>query len=312
MNTFRRFLPFLLLLSLLTVPAAAQAAPSTYQRFDAKLVGGNKAGSAKKPAAVGLALRPYHQVGLAGGKDNTGGLNSGAVMESPAFATAFANIWLPKELKFNTGSFPGCNFITVLNDPDLCPKGSEVGLKNSDDACGSAGKPLCSVYAKGLVRGIAPSNNLGSVAGLYALETTLSIRIFVISTYENGSKAKDAIALRVLSPLTGNIIIPGQLSKATGSAAKTYGNRMRFSIPRGLISPLPGLISQLTDFNAGMQKLSIKGQPLIGLTGCPKSKKLTFGYNGEYVINAKTTSVGGGSFVVGETGPVVKSLVACK
>lgn len=304
----------LALLGALCLPALAQAAPSTDQRFDARLEGGSKAGTAKKPAAVGLFIRPFHVVGLAGGPKNTGGLNSGAVMESPAFSTKFANVWLPKQLKFNNNSFPGCDYATVLADPDSCPKGSEIGLQNKDPKCGEEGRAACTIFATGLVRNRVPDPSV-NISGIYVLPVTLAIRIFVVKNDESGRSVKDTIALRVISPVSGNIILPGRLSRATGAQAKTYGYRMRFTIPRGLVTPADGLISQLTDFSAGIKKVSYKGKPFVGLTSCPSSRKLNFGYNGEYVINGQRNPNDRNpdtEFIIGEVGSVVAKQVPCK
>jgi hypothetical protein len=289
----------------------AAAKPSTLQRFSAGLVSSNKAGSAAKPAAVGLAMRPYHVVGLEGGPKNELGLNSGAILESPAFSTVFASILLPKQLKFNLATFPGCSDMTILQEPSKCVKGSEIGLRNKDPKCGSVGKSACSVYATGVVRSATSQLN-PDISGLYVLKTTLSIQVFVMNSWM-GKKVKDNIALRVLSPLTGNVLIRGQLSKVAGAEAKQYGSKMVFSIPSGLISPTPGLVSQLTDFNAGLQRVSRSGKPLVGLTSCPKSKKLSFGYSGQYNINAaRRTDIAGQPFTIDETGPVISSKVNCR
>lgn len=314
MTSIRRIFPLLILSLCLCLPALASAEPSTDQRFDAKLVGNSKAGTSKKPAAVGLFINPFHEVGIAGGPKNTGGLNSGAVMESPAFSTKFANVWLPKQLKFNNNSFPGCDYTVALGYPDDCPKGSEVGLTNSDPNCGKTGKPACTIYATGLVRSKV-LNPDESIAGLYALALTLSVRIFVVKNDEKGNKVKDTLALRVISPTSGNVIMPGKLSKATGAEAKKYGYRMRFTIPRGLVAPTDGLISQLTNFAAGIKKVSYKGKPFVGLTSCPSNKKLNFGYNGEYVINGQknpSSTNPDNEFVIGEVGPIINKEVACK
>lgn len=299
----------------LTFASPASANPSEFQRFEAGFISNDRAGSARKPAAVGLYVRPYHLVGLEGGKNNAGGLNSGAVMESPAFSTKFANVWLPKQLKFNLDKFPGCDYATILGYPDQCPKGSEVGLKNKDPKCGEPGRAACTIYATGLVRNQLSNPSSQSIAGIYVLPVTLAIRLFVAKNDEQGRKARDLIGLRVISPVSGNVIIPGRLSRASGAQAKSYGYRMRFTIPRGLVSPTEGLVSQLTDFSAGIAKVSYKRRPMVGLTSCPKSRKLLFGYNGEYVINAQRNLASKSpddEFVIGEVGPVISQQVRCR
>ncbi len=262
-----------------TVPAAsAFATAAQYQNFAAGLVG--KAGTDAKPNAVQLLLHPYHVYGIKGGATNEGKLNSGAAMEVP-FSTVFANVFTDKAITYNLGSFPTCAKQTVVDDPDACPAGSRVDVVSS---------------ATGLVR------TKGALPGIYTLATTLEIKTFVLS--------KDTLALRVKTPLVV-AVIEGKIGKATGSAAKKYGTRIRFTIPDGLVAPTDGLVSQLVDFNSGVKALSSKGKPLVGLGKCPKSKKLNFGYNGEYTINT-TKSADQKSWKIGEVGPRIDKVVACK
>ena len=262
-----------------TVPAAsAFATPAEFQRFAAGVVG--KAGTDAKPNAVELKLHPFHDYGIKGGPTNTGGLNSGATMEVP-FSTVYANVFTDKAIKYNLGSFPTCKVQMVVDDPDACPAGSRVDIVSS---------------ASGLVR------TKGALPGIYTLAVVLEIKTFVLS--------KDTLALRVKTPLV-TAVIEGKIGKATGSAAKKYGSRIRFSIPDGLIEPTGGLVSQLVDFNSGVKALSSKGKPLVGLGKCPKSKKLNFGYNGDYTINT-TKNPDQKSWKIGQIGPRIDKTVACK
>ena len=262
-----------------TVPAAsAFATPAKFQRFAANVVG--KAGIDAKPKAVALKIHPFHEYGINGGPTNTGGLNSGAAMEAP-FSTVFANVYNDKALVFNLGSFPTCKLQTVIDDPDACAAGSRVDVPSS---------------ATGLVR------TKGALPGIYTLATVLEIKTFVLS--------KDSLALRVKTPLV-TAVIEGKIGKATGSAAKKYGTRVRFSIPDGLIAPTEALVSQLVDFNSGIKAVSSKGKPLVGLKKCPKSKKLNFGYNGEFTINT-TRNPDQRSWKIMNVSPRIDKKVACK
>jgi hypothetical protein len=261
------------------VPAAsAFATPAEFQRFEAGLVG--KAGTDAKPKAVQIKILPFHVYGVAGGPSYTGGLNSGATMEDP-FSTVFANVFTDKAIKYNLGSFPTCKLQTVLDSPDSCAKASRVDIPSS---------------ATGLVR------TKGALPGIYTLATVLEIKTFVLS--------KDTLALRVVTPLV-TAVIEGKVGKATGAAAKKYGSRIRFTIPDGLIAPTDGLVSQLVDFNSGIKAVSSKGKPLVGLGKCPKSKKLNFGYNGEYTINT-TKNADQKSWKIMQVGPRIDKTVACK
>ena len=272
----------------ITVPAAsAFASPAEYQRFEAGVVG--KAGTNAKPKAVALKIHPFHDYGIAGGPTNTGGLNSDATMENP-FSTVFANVYLDKALVFNTNSFPACDLQTVLDTPDKCPKDSRVDIPSS---------------ATGLVR------TKGALPGIYTLATTLEIKTFILKARKpGGPRVKDTLALRVVTSLV-TAVIEGKLANATGSAKKLYGKVMRFTIPDGLIAPTEGLVSQLVDFDSGIKAAYYKGIPGIGLKACPKSKKLNFGYNGEFTINT-TKSADQKSWKIMQIGPRIDKTVPCK
>ncbi len=271
-----------------TVPAAsAFAMPAEFQRFSAGVVG--KAGTDKKPRAVQLNIHPFHDYGIKGGPTNAGGLNSGATMEAP-FSTVFANVYTDKAIKYNLGSFPTCKLQTVLDSPDLCAKASRVDIPSS---------------ASGLVR------VKGALPGIYTLFTELEIKTFIMKARTpGGPRVKDTLALRVKTPLV-TAVIEGKLMNATGSAKKLYGKVMRFTIPDGLIAPTEGLVSQLVDFNSGIKATSSKGKPLVSLGACPKSKKLNFGYNGEFTINT-TRNADQKSWKIMQIGKRIDKKVPCK
>ena len=315
----------------------ASAAPYTLQHYTAKINGSNKAGTSKKPKAISVTLNPHHDVSLAGGPTNAAGQNTGAVLEAP-FATVLAYTWFPKEIKVDTSVVPGCDEKTILNTPDKCPKGSEVGTSNpggreanGKDKCEAAGTndkgqpTACTVYAAGLVR----KKDLPEGAGTYLASgttfpngTVLAVRIFAMNKLANGKKAKDTLALRVVSPISGNVIIRAEFAKVSAAekaqfdGAARYATRTKFSIPTGLIEPVSGYMSQLTDFNAGLKAISKKGKPFFGLAGCPASKKLDFGYNGQYNLGLDKSSSPknapeNGGFSINSTGPIVSSEVPC-
>ncbi len=271
-------------LAVLVPVTSAVASPSTFQRFTAKVSG--KAGTNSKPKSVGVSLRPYYVVGKAGGAANTGNQNSGALLEAP-FATAFANVYLPKELTFSTAGFPACSESMILSAPDSCPKGSEIG----------------SGAAAGFARN-APVSPLGQ----YVLDLPFTVRVFI------SSAGKNAVALRLFNTVTSGVIIDGVVSKASGSAAKSYGSRLRFTIPHGLIEPLPGIIAQLSDFSATLKPATYKRHSLITLKACPKNKKLNFGFNGEYNIGLDKTKLPktASGYSIDSVGKVINTPVACK
>ena len=271
------------------VPAASAFAadPAKYQRFGAGVVG--KAGTEAKPKAVALKIHPFHEYGIKGGATNAGGLNSGATMEVP-FSTVFANVYLDKALVFNMNSFPACDLQTILDDPDSCDPDSRVDIPSS---------------ASGLVR------TKGALPGIYTLFTKLEIKTFIMKSRKpGGPRVLDTLALRVVTPLV-TAVIEGKLSNATGSAKKLYGKVMRFTIPDGLIAPTDALVSQLVDFDSGIKAAYYKGKPGIGLKACPKSKKLNFGYSGEFTINT-TRNADQKSWKIMNVSPRIDKKVACK
>ncbi|MEI7692467.1 MAG: hypothetical protein WCJ50_08090 [Actinomycetes bacterium] len=265
------------------IPAsAALATPSTYQHFKAKVIG--KAGTDKKPASVGSFLEPYHDVGDSGGPANTGNKNTGALLE-PVFETVEAHVYLPKQMTLATKGFPTCPDAVILAAPDTCPKGSDIG--------------------KGVAHGYARNGN--AAPGTYLLAPELEVRVFILSPTR--------IGLRVISAVTAASIITGDIEKAKGAAAKKYGIDIHFIIPKGLTEPLPGIASQLSQFNATIAAVkNSKGVPLQSLKACPKNKKLDFGYNGIYNIGldkTKSPKTATG-YSISSVGPIVAVTVPCK
>jgi hypothetical protein len=282
------------------IPASsALATPWEYQRFDASVVG--KHGTKKKPKAIRLNLHPFHAFGTEGGALNIGNKNTGATLESP-FSTVFANIYMDKAIVFNTNSFPGCDKETVINAPDRCPKGSRVDVPSS--AAGML-RPVDNTKGEFLPWGKQsgfPANQL----------VNLEIKTFVMNAYVKGGKrVKDTLALRVESPVSGGVVIEGKLQNVTGAAKKRYKKRMRFTIPDGLIQPAAGIVSQLVNFDSGVKAVSSKRKPLVGLGVCPKSKKLNFGYSGEYTINT-TRAANGIDWVLVGDGKIINKTTRCK
>ena len=255
--------------------SAVAADPAKYQRFTWGAKG--KAGTDKKPRAVQLTLNPYHEaVGT-----------PPAYLEALPFATVFAHIYYPKQIEINTSKVPGCKEVTILEEPDACPKGSEVGVKGAGVAAGWA-RPV----------------NAGVGVGT---PVNLENRVFVIAG------AKNTLAIRVKTPLTTAIM--RSVYRKAKSAEKKQGwySVSDFTIPIGLIQPLEGLVSQLSDFKGVIAARTYSGRPLVGLKACPKNKKLTLGYMGEYNINLSegnkgkgVTSPANGGFSVNEKSKIIK------
>lgn len=244
--------------ALLALPASdALAAPDSYQQFDAKALG--KAGTDKKPASVGLYLHPYSTVDGSGGPENIGGVNSGQLLE-PTFETVTAHVYLPKQMTIATKGFPTCTQPVILAAPDSCPKGSEIG--------------------QGVASGYARNSN--AAPGTYLLAPTLTARVFIVNS--------KSIGLRLISSVTAAAIIIADIGPAKGALAKTYSTDLTFTIPKGLIEPLPGVASQLTTIEATIRaRKNSRGLPLLSLKACPKSKKLDFAYAGVFNIGLDKT-----------------------
>ena len=272
--------------------STAFAESSTYQHFEARVIG--KAGTVKKPSSIGTYLRPFHDIGILGGKTNLGGANTGALLEAP-FATVQAHIYMPKEITLATTGFPQCKDTVALKTPDKCPKGSEIG--------------------KGVAAGFG-RNPKTSLVGTYALQTALTVRVFILTD-------KNTIALRTYSGATKEGLIKGVIKKASGAQAAEYKTDIEFSIPSGLIEPLKGVISQLSSFDSTIKAVkNKKGKALQTLSGCPANGKLKFGYNGIYNIRLDTESspkytapaLDGGigkQYSISEVGPIVTSEATC-
>ena len=278
--------------------SSAVASPSTWQRFEAKVIG--KAGTAKKPGSVGSYLHPFHIIkqdascataaNSAACRTNTFGPASvaGGALEEPPFATMQAYIYFPKEMKLATAGFPTCELATAVADPKTCPKGSVIG------------GGVAAGYARNATAGV----------GQYTLRPNLTVDVVILSPTQLG--------LRTYNPLTGKGLITGDIGKATGAAAKKYGTKITFSIPKGLINPSGILMSQLSSFDSTIKAVkNKKGKPLQALTGCPKNKKLTFGYNGIYNVmldrdTQPTFTAGDLTLSINHVGPIVTSTVPCK
>ena len=321
-----RKLALLALVTAALVPAAvasaAAASPSTFQRFQAEVTGVD---GVPRPGPVSLGVWFFQELGLDGGPGNAGGLNSGSVMDSPAFATLFANIWLPKELKVSLKPFPGCAERTVLNSPDACPPGAELGASCSAAALRGAGAPACPAFAGGLLRPrVSPSNP--DIAGKYSYFARLALRVFKLGRDNRGRRLSDTLALRVDSAITGNILVVGKVAHVSrsderrfGITAKTFPNKLSFTIPSGLIEPVPGSVSQLTDFRALMNRGQSADRSFVRLASCPRSESIPLAYSAEYNLNLERgdrglgrSSLANGGYSVSEIGRTVGTTAPCR
>ena len=274
------------------VPAAAAGAvsPDTYQDFEAKSFAGAKPGNTPKAGSIGTYLHPFHNKTWPFVSDKT----AGAVQVAPPFATVISYIYLDKNVTFNADPFPGCAKEKVLAlDPTVkgaaaagCPKESQLG---AGDAAGFA-------------------RAINSVPGQTLLTTSLQTRTFA-------SGLKDTIYLYTYNELTKGNVIVGTLEKYKDPTGR-YGSRIRFVLPKGLIQPAPGVVSQLSTFDSTIPAQSYNGKHLTTLRKCPSSRKIWAGYQGTYSNNATPkqglTPVDGNDFVVSGTSKILSRSGKCR
>lgn len=273
---FLSFLTVALVLVALVGTAFSQIPVGDF-RFDGRILGSHKANGLSRSA--GFFARVYDSTNPQRIPD--------AITASPPYATLFANIWLPRGMKFDLASFPRCPVETVLDTPARCPNGSEVGS-------GKAG---------GYARPMSAPAGVGTFVGL-------DLRMFVAG--------RNSLNLRAKTPLT-TALIRGSLTKATGAQASAFGWRLRFTIPIELIQPAPGLVSQLTDFSATLPAQKYKGRPFAVVKSCPSPHRALLGFNGEFNSNLQRGNIGmgtsspqNGEFTVNAVSPVVSASSSCR
>ncbi len=274
------------------VPAGTALAvdPDTYQDFEAKSFAGSKPGKTPKAGSIGTYLHPFHNSTWPFVTDQA----AGAMQVTPPFASVISYIYLDRNVTFNADPFPGCPKEKVLAlNPDVkgaaaagCPKESQIG---SGDAAGFA-------------------RAVGSVPGQSLLVTRLQTRTFA-------SGIKNTIWLYTYNELTKGNVIVGTLQKYKDPTGR-YGSRIRFVLPRGLIQPAPGVVSQLSTFDSTIPAQSYKGKHLTTLKKCPSGKKVWAGYQGTYSNNATpkagVSPADGNDFVVTGTSKIISRSGKCK
>ena len=279
-----------LVLAAAVVPAAAAGAvsPETYQDFQAKSFAGSKPGKTPKAGSIGTYLNPFHNSTWPQVSDKT----AGAVQVAPPFATVISFIYLDKNVTFNADPFPGC------------PKEKVLALDPTVKGAAAAGCPKESQIGAGEAAGFARAIN--SVPGQSLLTTTLQTRTFA-------SGIKNTIWLYTYNELTKGNVIVGTLEKYRD---KRFGSRIRFVLPRGLIQPTAGVVSQLSTFDSTIPAQSYKGKHLTTLRQCPSSKRIYAGYQGMYSNNATPkpgiSPADGNDFVVSGTSKIISRSGKCK
>lgn len=272
------------------VPAGVAGAvdPETYQDFEAKSFAGAKPGKTPKKGSIGTYLRPFHNRTWPLVTDQ----KAGAVQVAPPFASVISYIYLDKNVTFNADPFPGC------------PKDKVLALNPSIEGAAAAGCPKESQIGSGKAAGFARAIN--SLPGQALLTTTLQTRTFA-------SGIRNTIWLYTYNELTKGNVIVGTLEKYRDSR---YGSRIRFVLPRGLIQPTGGVVSQLSTFDSTIPAQTYNGKHLNTLKKCPSSRKIWAGYQGTYSNNATpkpgVSPVDGNDFVVSGTSKIISRWGKCK
>ena len=285
---------------LLAVPSSAwpAEAPDDFQDFEAKSFEGSRPGKTPKAGSIGTYLHPFHKKTWPFVSDMT----AGAMRVSPPFASAIAFLYLDRNVSFDADPFPGCPKEMVLAlDPETkgaaaagCPEQSQLG---SGKAAG---------FARAVsARAGSPSCGRGCS---YVLTTSLQTRVFA-------SGIKNTIYLYTYNELTKGNVIVGTLEKYKDPTGR-FGSRIRFVLPRGLIQPTPGVVSQLSTFDSTIPAQSYKGHVLTRLMRCPRSKRIYAGYQALYSNNATPkpglTPVDGNDFVVSGTSKILSRSGKCR
>lgn len=264
---------------------AAAMTPAEGQNWEAKVFAGSKPGKVAKKGSVGSYLHPFHSDTWPGTPDKT----KGSAQVSPPFATAYADVLLDKNLSFNPGAFPGCSLDKVLA-LDPAKKGAPAGCPKESYLGGGD--------AYGFVR------TVDQPAGAIVTTATLQDRLIA-------SGQKNVVYLYTYSELSKANVIIGNISKASGK----YGTKIRFLLPKGLISPVTGIVSQLTDFNTLIPAQSYKGKALLTLKKC-SGGKVNAGFQNNYTNNA-TVKPGvnpkdGNDYVIASSSAVINRTAKCK
>lgn len=284
--------------ALVTVGAASAAStePATHQDFEAKSFAGSKPGKTPKAGPIGTFLNPFHNETWPQVSSTT----VGAMQVSPPFATVISYVYLDKNVTFNADPFPGC------------PKEKVLALNPAVKGAAAAGCPKESQIGAGTAAGFAraansPAGSASCAIGCaYLLTTKLQTRTFA-------SGEKNTIYLYTYNELTKGNVIVGTLEKYKSSK---YGSRIRFVLPKGLIQPTAGVVSQLSTFDSTIPAQTYKGKSLTTLNKCPSNKKVWAGYQGLYSNNATpkagVSPIDGNDFVVSSQSPIVDRSGKCK
>jgi hypothetical protein len=117
----------------------------------------------------------------------------------------------------------------------------------------------------------------GSAVGTAIGQTSnLSVTAF------NGPNSRFLLHVVAATPLQIDAVIQASLKKDKGK----YGYKLVVPIPENLQQPVPGVFATLKQFITSVKGTS-KGVPYVGLTSCPKSKKLSF--KGDFTFTDGTT-----------------------
>ncbi len=268
-------------LAALATSVQAVAGPGAYQRFSGGLLGPGAKSSAAKAGATGFSVDFSLVSDFAD--------RSGALFERAPFATLFADIYVDRHVVVRP-------FVAASCPPDrikaLNPALEKV---NTCAAATQLGRGLASGYAR----------NVGSEPGRYLADVDLQVRAF-------RGVDRDSFLFYVYSELSKENLLSAQVTPVKGSGP--YGSRIRFVIPRGLISPAPAVISQLSGFRIRIPAGAAGGRGVFRLNRCPSSRKLRLGFRADYNDNLSTEGLvkNADGFAVTSTSPLLSSVSRCR
>ena len=258
----------------------AVAGPEDFQRFKGGLFGSAGERSLAKAGPVGF-LADFSLVTDVADR-------SGALFEQSPFATLFADIYVDRRIAVRPFEAASC--------PPEKIKALNPALKtiNTCAAVSQLGRGLASGYAR----------NVGASPGQYLADVDLQVRAF-------RGPGRNRFLLYVYSELSKENLVSAEVSEVPGKGP--YGSRIRFVIPRGLITPAPAVISQLSGFRLLVPASAAGGRGVFRLGRCPSSRRLKLGFRADYNDNLSTAGPvrNADGFAITSSSPMLSSTSRC-
>lgn len=265
----------------LVTAVQALAGPEDFQRFKGSLFGAQGSRSLAKAGPVGF----FVDFALASDVAD----RSGALFERVPFATLFADIYVDRQVAVRPFMAAGCppEQIKALNPA--------LRTVNTCAAATQLGEGLASGYAR----------NVDSAPGEYLRHVDLQVRAF-------RGPGRESFLLYVYSELSKENLVSASVSRIPGKGP--YGSRIRFVIPRGLITPGQGVVSQLAGFRIRIPAGVAGGRGVFRLGRCPSSRRLKMGFRADYNENLSTAgrSKNADGFAITSRSPFLRTSSRCR